>query len=362
MRLIIKKEFIYLLFAITILGSCSKAYNLPVEKDYMSSNINFNNKIFEPILGRYSMMGSFNADNSTSPLTFKIVNARYGDGSPMTDIFQKLPTLVWTSAYTGLEKSVAEIEAKRKLEDHPLFEIRPSGEFVMWASSTNVLVTPRSVDSTNYPQDTRYFDLKIINTGGQTLIKDFQVRPWRERPHEPSNDMNLYSGGIAPNPIDLLNSMNRDYIRPGLRNVVGVATGNNLVSNDNQKDVVVYMRPFTGGNGHSLRFKVLNTDSVAISPASFNETNWEMLVHGFNMQKTEEYVQYDVAYPIPLVEIQTLYAPGGSQAHAELKYSRIGFGGGRVMASMWLDFAIYKPGDWEIVFHFKNDNPKFENE
>ncbi|MDR6941019.1 DUF5007 domain-containing protein [Mucilaginibacter pocheonensis] len=362
MKPTIRKEFIFLLFAALITGGCRKIFDLPKEKDYLSNNINFSNKIFEPILGRTNLMGGFNADNSTMPMKFEIVNARFGDGRPVTDLFQKAPTYVWTTAYNGLEKSLEEIEAKRKLEEHALFEIRSSGEFIMWASANNSLIKPRPADSTNFPQDTRYFDLKITNSGGQTVIKDLQVRPWRERPYEPSNDMNLYTGGPAPDPDFPNNPNTRDYIRPFMSNVIGDATDVNLGTNDDENDVIVYIRPFTGGNGHSLRFKVLNKDSVAINPAAFNETKWDKLVHGFNMQKTTEYVQYDVAYPIPLVEVPTAYAPGGSRAHAELKYSRIGFGGGRVVATFGIDFAIYKKGDWEIVFHFKKDNPKFQND
>jgi hypothetical protein len=86
------------------------------------------------------------------------------------------------------------------------------------------------------------------------------------------------------------------------------------------------------------------------------------MIHGFNMQTTDEYVQWDVAYPIPLVEIPTSYARGGTRAHVELRYSRIGFGGFRAMSGFGLDFAIYRPGDWEIVFLFRNENPKFEND
>ncbi|WP_042722448.1 DUF5007 domain-containing protein, partial [Flavobacterium sp. B17] len=100
-----------------------------------------------------TLMGGFNGDNSTQPLKFEIINARFGDGRPVTDLFQKKPTYVWTAPYNGLEKSLAEIEAKRKLEEHPLFEVRSSGEFIMWGSSTNALITPRSADSTNFPQD-----------------------------------------------------------------------------------------------------------------------------------------------------------------------------------------------------------------
>ena len=33
-----------------------------------------------------------------------------------------------------------------------------------------------------------------------------------------------------------------------------------------------------------------------------------------------------------------------------------------IATSFGIDFAIYKKGDWEIVFHFLKDNPKFEDE
>ncbi|SDE70114.1 protein of unknown function [Mucilaginibacter pineti] len=364
MQSTIKKEFIFLLFAAVITSSCRKIFNLPKEKEYLSNNVNFANKILEPVLGRTNLIGGFNGDNSTQPIHFEIVNARYGDGRPVTDIFQKAQTYVWTAAYTGTEKSLAEIEAKRHLEEHPLFEIRSSGEFIMWPSATNDLVTPRPADSTNYPQDTRFFDVKITNTGGERLIRDFQIRPWRERPYDPADDMNLYTGGPAPFPETPYNVLSRNYIRPSrMDNVVGDSTDIDL-GNDNyhRNNVLVYIRPFTGGNGHSLRFKVLNKDSVAIDPALFNETEWVRLVHGFNLVKTKEYVQYDVAYPIPLVNLSTIYAPGGSNAYIELKYSRTGFGQQRVTTVLGLNFGIYRAGDWEIVFHFRKDNPRFKDE
>ncbi len=362
MKSIVKIEMVVVLFALIAFSGCKKLYDLPEEKDYLSNNVNFSNKVFEPIIGRTNLMGGFNGDNSTQPITFEIVNARFGDGKPVTDIFQKVPTYVFIAPYTGLEKSLAEIEAKRKIEVHSLFEIRSSGEFILWGSSTNQLIKPRPIDSTNFSQDTRFFDVKIKNTGGERLIRDLQIRPFRERPYEPSNDFNAYTGLPAPDPKFPLDKKLRDYIRPYLNNVVGATTNKNLISNNDQKDVVVYIRPFTGGNGHSLRIKALNKDSVEINPSSFNETVWDKMIHGFNMQKTDKYVQYDVAYPIPLVEIPTFYAPGGSRAKAQLSYSRGAFGGGRIIANFGVDFAIYQAGDWEIVFHFKTDNPKFISE
>lgn len=349
------------LLAVLIFPGCKKLYDLPDGEVYLSKNIDYENKIIEPVIGRWNLHGGFKSDDSSFPLTFQIQNARYGDGRPVTDIFQKQMTYVWTGTYTGLEKSLQEIEAKRKLEEHPLFEVRSSGEFILWPSSTNELMAPRPSDSTNLAQDTRFFDLKISNPGGEVLLKDFQLRPWRERPYSPDNDINPFSGEINRDPKAPGDPTKRDYIRPRLENVIGARTLKGLRSDDDVKDVVVYIRPFQGGNGHSLRFKVLDTDSIPINPALFNETKWDLMVHGFNRKTTEEYVQYDVAYPIPLTSVNTMYTNGGN-ARAEIKYSRRGFGGGLTTAMFGLDFKIFKAGDWEIVFHFKNDNPKFEDE
>ena len=349
-------------FLLVLSGTaCKKLYNLPDDKEYLSTKINYDNKSIEPILGRWGLHGGFNSDNSSFPLKFEIVNARYGDGRKVTDLFQVRPTYVWTAAYDGDETSLAQIEAKRKLEDHPLFEVRPSGEFMTWPSATNDLVEPRPTDSSKLAQDIRYFDLKVSNSGGTIVLKDFKFIPFRERPYSPDNDINHYTGEVARNPVAPNDPSQRDYIRPRLVNVVGENTRINLESNDNKKDVVVYIRPFTGGNGHNLRFKFLNKDSLPMNPVVFNETKWDRLVHGFNMQMTNEYVQYDVAYPIPLTSTPTRWISGGS-AHTEFNYSRKGFGGSLLTAAFGLDFRIFRPGDWEIVFHFRTDNPKFEDE
>jgi len=351
-----------IVWAIFSLPSCSKIYDLPEEQEFLSPNINYPSQIFEPIIGRTTVLGTPNTDNSTKPLTFEIVNARYGDGRPVTDIFQVRPTYVWTGEYTGNETTLEEIEAKRKIEDRPMFEVQESGKFVLWASSNNELIAPRPADSSNLVQDRRYFDLKISNVGGETIIRDFQFIPWRELPYEPNNDINPYTGGVAPDPKDPRNPNKRDYIRPSLlSNVIGAESDRELVTDDDQKDVVVYIRPFEGGNGHNLRFVFWGPDSTAIDPAKFNETRWDELVHGFNRVSTSEYVQYDVAYPIPLTSVSTKYTSGGS-AKVEFSYSRLGFNSVRTTGYVGLNFKIYREGDWQIIFHFRRELPKFEDE
>lgn len=357
----IKAYFYLTAFSLLALSACKKMYNLPDEKEYLNPSMSYSSQNLEPILGRTNLMGSFNSANSSLPLTFEIVNARYGDGRPVTDLFQTKSTYVWVDAYDGTETSLEAIEAKLKLEDHPLFEVRPSGQFIMWASATEDLVAPRPKDSSNLVQDIRFFDLKISNSGGETLIRDFQVRPWLERAYEPSTDINPYTGGPAPDPADPLNPAKQNYIRPALSNVIGVQSKRALVSTDQQKDVIAFIREVPGGTGNTIRVKVLDKDTIPINPSFFNETNWDLQVHGFNKTVTNEYVQYDVAYPIPLVDIPTKYTVNGN-ARFNLRYSRRDLGGSRTIASIGLEFKIFKKGDWEVVFQFINDNPKFEDE
>lgn len=344
------------------LNGCKKMYNLPEEKEFLSVNLTYDGKSFYPILGRTTRMGIVNTDHSTTPLKFEIVNPRYGDGRPYTDLFQVKPVYEWISRYDGTEKNLAEIEAKRKQVNRPLFEVDSTGTFILWNSSTNELITPRAKDSIDLVQNVRYFDLKVSNSGGTTIVKDFMILPWRVQDYEPYSDKNPYNGEIAPDPQDPKNPKKQSYIWPSYMNdIFGESSNQLLRTNDEFKDLVVYIRPFSGGNGHNLRFVFLNKDKNPINPDNFNETNWNELVHGFNMKKTESYVQYDVAYPIPLTNYPTKYTNGGS-AKVDFSYSRRGFGGILITAGFGLNFKLFTKGDWEIVFHFQRENPRFDNE
>lgn len=355
-----------LAFLVTVIAfsGCRKIFDLPNEKDYLSTKINYTVKDFTAILGRTTLFqGAFSADNSSFPMQFEIVNPHFGDGRPANDILTKKPTLVWIGEYTGKETTLAEIEAKRKLEEHPVVEVRGSGEIIVWNTATSDVVAPR--DSVVNPQDKRYFDVKVTNSGGMKIIKDLSITPSIERPYSPDNDINPINGRpntTSPGGKTLIHNF------PSISGMVGESTNQPLTTNDNNKGLVyLYIRKFQGGNGNSLRFKFLNKDSTAIDPARFNETKWDQIVHGFNMQMTEEYVQYDVAYPIPVAPIPTRFTSGGvdgsgTEAHVEFSYSRLGFGGFREKGTISQNFRIYEKGDWEIVFHFKTVNPKFANE
>jgi hypothetical protein len=81
------------------------------------------------------------------------------------------------------------------------------------------------------------------------------------------------------------------------------------------------------------------------------------------MVKTNTGVTYDVAYPIPLARLNTRFTSnGGTTAAVRFQFRRIGFGNVIEQNYFGLNFAIYEPGDWEIIFRFTSINPKFTND
>jgi len=363
----IKYNALILLTAVVTFSGCRKIFDVPEEKDYLSTKLDYTRKSFDPNMGRlYNYRGILSADNSSFPMKFELINPHFGDGRDATDILTKRDVLVWHAEYNGKEASLAEIEAKRHVENRPIVEIRESGELIVWPSASSDLFTP--ADTVVFPQDIRYFDVKVSNSGGSKVVKDLSLIFKPNIPYEPSDDLNQYNG--LPNTTTPSGkTLKRQYVQ-SISNLVGESTNQpmNDPTNAAKGIIYLYIRKVPGGPGNTLRFKFLDKDSAAINPAKFNETKWDQLVHGFNKKMTTEYVQYDVAYPIPVVQgIPTRYTNGGTtgqgnEAHVEFSYSRVGFGNVRQTAVIAQNFRIFEKGDWEIVFHFKTVNPKFTND
>ena len=338
------KYFTVTLFlcGIVLFVSCKKF--LPQERETVGPDSQFPQDVYQPVLGRTTeFSGNFFKGSTTYPATFKIINPhrRNGDAAPeLTDLF---PVMVWKEAYDGKETSIAEIEAKRQLENRPIFEINAhSGQFIMWAEGKSSFLRCQ-------PDSGYLFDVELSNSGGRRIYRNLKLMPFRERPYEPSN-YDIISGqplsnGIFPSVVS---------------SIKGVQSGRYLSSND----IDVYIRKISSATpGNTLTFRFLDTLYNPINPTHFATTNWQGLVHGFNMKMDSTGVTYDVAFPIPLTQLPTKYtSPDGSMARVFFSYSRLGFAGVREDAILGLDFAIYDPGDWEIVFAFKNDNPKFDND
>ena len=335
---IIKYIFVLILtgFALT---SCKK--NLPDERLSIANDSKYLRTVFEPVLGRNTLFSNvFQYGNSSRPLDFKIVNMRTFSGDPAPEMTTNYPVLVWKKVYDGNEKSIEEIEAKRTVEYHPLFEIRPhSGDFFMWASANSNMIKAQ-------PDSGYVFDVEMSNSGGRRYFQNLRVMPLRERPYEPSNLDPVTGQGtsISVNPTGVFIKGERD--------------GQPLNTRD---DVQVLFQKV--GVGNSLTFKFIDTLSNVIDPNKFADTDWENLVHGFNMVKTNTEVKYQTAYPIPLTSYPTKYTTqSGEQARVVFRFNRIGFGNVLEKNYLAFNFNIYQPGDWIITFWFKRDKPRFDND
>ncbi|KIA93439.1 hypothetical protein OC25_13510 [Pedobacter kyungheensis] len=321
-----------------VISSCRK--NLPDERLSIANDSQYTQYLYQPVLGRNTLFANnFQYGNSSRPLDFKIVNMRTFNGEPAPELTTNYPVTVWKTAYDGTEKSIAEIEAKRTTENHPLFEVRPhSGEFLMWAAANSNMVKAQ-------PDSGYVFDVEMSNSGGRKYYQNFRLRPLRERPYEPSNLDPITGQGtsVSVNPTSL--------------NITGMR-GQPLNTRD---DVQVLFKK--AGNGNSITFKFVDTLSNPIDPNKFAATDWANLVHGFNMVKDATKVKYEVAYPIPCSAYPTKYTTlSGDQARVVFRFNRQSFGNVLQQCFLAFNFNIYQKGDWEITFWFKRDKPKFDND
>ena len=341
-RILHRKTFyVFVLLVITALA-CKKY--LPQERNTVGADSQFTIDLYEPYLGRTTYFtNNFFKGSTTYPADFKIINVRRVTGEPAPELTEAFPIKVWKKAYTGLETSREEIEAKRVTEFHPILEMSPhTGNITFWSSARSSFIQPQ-------PDSGYLFDVELSNSGGRRFYRNLKLKPFRESPTIPTN-----LNGLTGQPV------RENFGISFISNVVGTKDDRRFLGSG---DVDVYIRKIEPSTGSSLTFRFLDTLFRPLNPVIFNTTDWPNLVHGFNMQKTDTYVRYDVAYPIPLANVISRYTiSDGSRASVRFTYSRIGFGGARINSGIGLDFAIFEPGDWEIVFAFKTDVPKTTND
>lgn len=327
-----------------LLVSCKK--NLPDNRLSLAPDSQYTQYVYQPTLGRNTLFTNiFTNGNSSRPLDFKIVNMRTFTGEAAPELTKLYPVKVWKTAYDGTEKSLEEIEAKRVTENHPLFEVRPhSGEFLMWAEANSNMLKAQ-------PDSGYVFDVEMSNSGGRKYFQNFRLSPLRERPYEPSNldpiTGQATSTSVSPSGIFIVGEKRKQFL--------------------NSNDVRVLFNKIPAGtpgySGHSITFKFVDTLFQTIDPNKFVRTDWANVVHGFNMVKDATKVKYEVAYPIPLTTYPTRYTTvAGDRATSIFKFNRLGFGGVLQECYVSLNFRIFEKGDWEIIFWFRTDKPKFEND
>ncbi|HLT86212.1 MAG TPA: DUF5007 domain-containing protein [Sphingobacterium sp.] len=327
---------------IILLSSCTS--NIPDDLDALSDDITVTTRDFSPYLGRKTAFEDVvNVSNkSTLPLDFRIAGIRTAEGRPAPELLESYPVKVWTQAYTGRETSIAEIEAKRKEEYRPMFEIQQkSGNLTFWNVGSSATIE-------TLPSEGYLFDIELSNTGGRRYVRDLVLQPRKERDYEPSQ-------------YDDINGLARTaFLRPNmLVNVVGDRTGLPILDTR----VYIFKDEENTDPGNTLSISALDSLGNTIDIQKFKDTDFEHLVHGFNHRFVDGKVVYDVAYPMPLVNFPTRYTnSGGDRASLLLRYDRIGRNG--ILNQAWIrfEFAIFREGHWEIQIRFNGETPKFENE
>ena len=329
-----------------VLQSCVDNF-LPESLDSFDKDAAFTQTMYRPVLGRDNVASdNFSAGNSTQPLTFTISRVVRHDGSEAPELTDEFPVRVWKSPYLGTETSLEEIEAKRGYENRSLLQVRKhSGEVILWANARSSFV---KCD----PDSGYIFDIRAVNSGGWKEYTGFRLIPKRERDYEPTN-MDELTGVITEDFVHPLSV--QGMYKEGTSCFFGVM---------NEEDIKVYFRENLENTSkdNTLTFRFMTKDYEPISPRKFSKTDWTNLLHGFDMEMTDDYVRYKVAYPIPLNELPTRYTnKEGDKAHVVFAYDRLMRGTYRVRASMAFDFAIYKEGHWDIIFVFSGGNPEFRD-
>lgn len=331
--------FVIVLFLVSGF-SCGKYF--PAERENIGKDSQYSQVLFEPILGRNNYYTPFYKGTTTYPTEFYIRNVRRRNGEPAPELESVLPVTVWKQVYTGTEASIEELQAKQEKQNRPVLDIgKYSGDIIVWNTARSSFV--RAVPDSGY-----LFDVEISNSGGRKFFRELKLMPYRERPTEPSN-RDIVSG----------HELTPGVYNATLLNVKGDSTNRYLSASD----LLVSMKKIEGGAENKITFRFLDKNGHLINPALFAKTDWKGLIHGFNPTVSSAGVTYDVLYPIPLVQKKTAYTTGdGSMARTAFTYERIGFGGVIERAVIEFPFAIYEPGNWEILFQFVTDNPRFTND
>lgn len=320
-----RNRIVYIGILCTLLAvtyGCKK--NFPQDLDAFSLDMNFTQQEYTPTLGRNTVyQGNFNAGESSLPLSFRISAVRTFDGKEAPELSKLFPVSIWKERYTGEEKSIEEIRAKRDTVMRPLWEIgERSGTFTMWSTAnSNILKVA--------PDSGYVFDVEVASSGGRRYFRNLKLKPTREEAY--SSNFFVY-------------------------NLLGAETRNILFGAQ-----VWFNRV---GEGNSITFKMLNPDLTPISMDKWNTTDWDNLVHGFNKRFSADKssVTYDVEYPIPLVPTINTKYNNGEQTSVLFTFDRIGFGGLRQQNSLAFPFSIHQPGAWEVVIYFSEEAPLFEND
>ncbi len=343
-----RKQHIIPLILLVLFGfsSCYRS-GLPETSDYLSRDMNFKQLSYTVNLGKNNVFAQvFNADYSSEPLTFSIENVRHFDGSAAPGLLNTTKARMWKDYFTGREESIKEIKEKQYFEQRPILDIRKhSGEIFFWKTDSNT-VKP----------GVYWFDVKVSNAAGSRVFHDLMLNVRLPHPYDPYEFDDSSGLRLLPEEGGILHPTS----------VSGVV---DMLNRPLPEDSVIVYFHKKGASKNTISFKFYDQDSLLIPISNFNMTQWDSLRYesamtgeyvwpfAFNRRFNEDstVLTYDITNPFPV-----LADVGSDKASITFRYNRISFGQRR-NASIGLRFAIFEPGEWDIIFKFKI-NPKFEDD
>jgi hypothetical protein len=296
-----------ILLGAAVIGSfaygCRK---VDLQDGYFGENIRYRDKIMTLETGRDVMKGDLLLDRSTGPITVELAAIRKWNGQPAPEMLQQVDAVEWIDEFTGQEKTLEELEKKKKKVKRPVFEINKNDGRIIFRKESY------EMDSCTY-----FIDVKVTNGAGSRVISNaLEVKVVKGADFEYRND---YAWIVCADYDDAcytyFDSINIRF----------------------QK--VEYM-----GEGSTVTFQFIAPDGSVINPKTFPEGSKQkgkrMEDFTFAFRKFDDRLEYDVAYPFNTQDREfEWWVPGatfGKDDHFDMFAA--------------VHFRIFRPGNWKITW------------
>ncbi|SIN66982.1 DUF5007 domain-containing protein [Chitinophaga niabensis] len=287
-----------------VIYSCRK---VDMQDGYFGENIRYKDKIITLETGRDAYKGDLILDRSTLPIKVELADIRRWDGKPAPEMKQEVDAVEWVEEFTGQEKTLEELEKKKRIVKRPVFEISPSDGRLKFRKESY------EMDSATY-----FIDVKVSNGAGSRIIKNaLEVKVVKGADYESRDD----GAWIVCSDYDW------DGCSPYFDSI-------NI-----RIDKFEYKGP---GNKITVKFKDPNGNLM--DPRTFPEGSKQkgkrMQDFVFAQRLLADRIEYDVAYPFNTADRQfEWWVPGaafGKNDHYDL--------------FAYVNFKVFRPGSWEITW------------
>ncbi|MBO9153676.1 DUF5007 domain-containing protein [Chitinophaga sp. GCM10012297] len=289
-----------------VLYGCRK---VELQDGYIADTIRYKDKIITLETGRDIMKGDLILDRTTGPVTVELVDIHTKDGKPAPEMLQEVDAVEWKEEFTGQEKSLEELEAKKQIVKRPVFEINKSDGRLIFRK-----------ESYDMEAGVYMIDVKVTNGAGSRILKDaVEVNVVKGKDFEYRND---YAWIVCAD-------YDWDNCAPYFDSV-------NITI-----ESFKYMGP-----GSMMTWKFKDPNGNLMDPSKFPEGSKQkgkrLEDFVFAYRKFSDRLEYDCAFP---------FNAGSSPREFEWWVPGSSFGrNDRYDMFSAVFFQIFRPGKWEIVW------------